>query len=325
MKIVNCKLLIISGPTATGKTALAVKIAEKFNGELINADSRQIYKGMDIGTGKDHPGNIPVHLINIITPNQSFSVAEYRKLALQKIAEIHQKIKLPILVGGSGQYIDAVINPQPSFHIPPNKILRFFLNKLTIIHIQKIYHFLDPKSFDLLNNSERHNPHRLIRKIEILIFKFFHFKLIKNFNNHRKNLEIKRHNFAYDHNPVKSDKFQISNFDVLHLSLTAPNEFLYERIDSRVDSRLKLGLFKEIENLLKKYSWHHPGLNTLAYKEFKTGFTDENIQKWRFDEHAYARRQKTWFKKIPDIKIFDITRQSYPQNIYNLINKWYNE
>jgi len=115
------KLLIISGPTATGKTALAVKIAKKFNGELISADSRQIYRGMDIGTGKDHSQNVTIHLIDIINPNQSFSVAQYRQLALEKISEIQSQNKLPIIVGGSGQYIDSIINPQPTFSVKPKK------------------------------------------------------------------------------------------------------------------------------------------------------------------------------------------------------------
>lgn len=89
------KLLIISGPTGTGKTNLAIKLAKKFNGELISADSRQIYQGLDIGTGKDHPKNIKIHLIDLISPDQSFSVAQYQKLAFQKITEIHKKINCP--------------------------------------------------------------------------------------------------------------------------------------------------------------------------------------------------------------------------------------
>jgi tRNA dimethylallyltransferase len=161
------KLLIISGPTATGKTALAVKLAKKYSGELISADSRQIYRGMDLGTGKDHPTDVKLHLIDIINPDQPFSVAQYRQLALKKIQEIQSKIKLPIIVGGTGQYIDSIINPQPTFHIRPNNLLRFFLNKLSIKYIQSIYKLLDKNSFESLNNSEKNNPHRLIRKIEI--------------------------------------------------------------------------------------------------------------------------------------------------------------
>ena len=297
------KILIISGPTATGKTDLAIKLAKKFNGELISADSRQIYRGLNIGTGKDHPQNIKIHLIDIITPDQSFSVAQYQKLAFQKIKEIHQKNKLPIIVGGTGQYIDSLVNPDKStYSIKPNNFLRFFLNKLSTPTIQKIYEILDKKNFELLNNSEQHNPHRLIRKIEI---KLSGKILIKNY------------------------KLKIKNYDTLHVSLTAPTSVLYPRIDSRVQKRLDMSLLDEIKNILKKYSWSHPGLNTLAYKEFKNYFNKksslpESIKKWSFDEHAYARRQITWFKKQKDIHFIDITTPNHLRLSLALVKKWYN-
>ena len=132
------KLLIISGPTASGKTALAVKLATKFNGELISSDSRQIYKYLDIGVGKDHPKDVQIHLIDLIEPNQKFSVSQFRKLAIDLISEIQAKNKLPILVGGSGFYIDAVINSKyNTLSIKPNLLLRFMktgnlLNSLII-------------------------------------------------------------------------------------------------------------------------------------------------------------------------------------------------
>jgi tRNA dimethylallyltransferase len=295
------KLLIISGPTATGKTALAIKLAKKFDGELISADSRQIYRGMYIGTGKDHPQDINIHLIDIINPNQSFSVAQYRQLALEKIAEIQSKNKLPIIVGGTGQYIDSIVKPRSTFSVKPNKILRFFLNKLSVKNLQKIYSLLNKKNFLLFNNSERNNPHRLIRKIEI--FLSFKAPLLQR--------------------GIKGD------FDVLHLSLTAPNSYLYSRIDTRVKNRLDLGLIDEIKYLLKSYRWSNPGLNTLAYFDFKKYFNHQKpfencVDVWRFHEHAYARRQKTWFKKITPILFVDITEPDFPQKAVDLVRKWYN-
>ncbi len=309
------KLLIISGPTATGKTDLAIKLAKKYNGELISADSRQIYQDMDIGTGKDHPKNLKIHLIDIITPDKFFSVAQYQKLALPKINEIHQKNKLPIIVGGTGQYIDAIVNPDKStYSIKPNNFLRYFLNKLSTPTLQKIYKILDRKTFDSLNNSEKHNPHRLIRKIEI----FFSNKspLSKG-----------------DLEGLKAKRETGVDFDILHLSLTAPTSFLYPRIDSRVQKRLDLGLLTEIKKILKKYSWTDPGLNTLAYKEFHPYFVEthhdasllKNCQKkWSFDEHAYARRQITWFKKQKNIIFIDISQPGFHSKIYKQLNKWYN-
>lgn len=296
------KILIISGPTATGKTDLAIKLAKKINGALVSADSRQIYKGMNIGTGKDHPKDFPISLIDLITPDQSFSVAQYQQLAFAKIHEIHLQNKTPIIVGGTGQYVDAIVNPNKStYSIKPNKLLRFFLNKFSVPVLQRIYRFLDKKSYNSLNNSEIHNPHRLIRKIEIKL-------------GNKKN---------------KSNHSFKNNFNILHISLTAPTKFLYPRIDARVQKRLKLGLINEIKNLLKKYSWSNPGFNTLAYKEFQNYFNQEKslpntVKEWTFDEHAYARRQLTWFKKQKNIIFIDISTNNFSKVIQATIKKWYN-
>jgi len=290
------KLLIISGPTATGKTALAIKLAKKFNGELISADSRQIYQGLDIGTGKDHPANIKIHLIDIIKPSEAFSVAQYQRLVEPIIRSIHQNGKLPILVGGSGQYINAIINPQETFSIKPNNFLRFFLNKFNLKTLQFILKNLDFKTFNSLNNSDINNPHRLIRKIEL---KISNFKFNKNF------------------------KSQIKNFNYLHLSLTAPNVYLFQKINQRIQQRIDQGLEKEIKNLLKKYRWSDPGLNTLAYKEFKTGFNQSNINQWITDEHNYARRQKTYLRLLKPV-YFEITNPDFPANLMAIVTKWYN-
>jgi len=299
------KLLIISGPTATGKTDLAIKLAKKFNGVLISADSRQIYQGMDIGTGKDHPKDFSINLIDLITPDQNFSVAQYQKLAFQKIVEIHSQNKLPIIVGGTGQYIDSIVNPDKStYSIKPNKIFRFFLNRLSTFHLQKVYSFLDYRAFDSLNNSEQHNPHRLIRKIEIKLS-------LKN---------------IFPKNLPSTNK---NNFNILHLSLIAPTTYLYPRIDARVQKRLDLGLLDEIKKLLKNYSWSDPGLNTLAYKEFKDYFTvgaslADAQKKWAFHEHAYVRRQLTWFKKQKNLHFVAISKPKFMANILGLVKKWYN-
>jgi len=297
----NHKLLIISGPTATGKTILAIRLAKKYNGEIISADSRQIYKGMDIGTGKDHPHDVKIHLVDIIKPSQSFSSAEFRQLALNKIIKIQSKNKLPIIVGGTGHYIDALINPKTTFSIKPNNFLRYFLNKFPIFLLQKIYFVLDKNSYQKLNNSDVHNPHRLIRKIEI--------KLCNN---------------------SRITDYGLRITDYLHLSLTAPNKYIFDNIDRRIQSRLDMGLLLEIKNLLKTYKWSDPGLNCLAYKDFKNYFEnklslEKSIELWRFAEHSYARRQKTWFKKISPIHFIDISVASYSKKVTAKINQWYNK
>ena len=298
---ISKKVLIISGPTATGKTSLAVKIAQKIKAELISADSRQVYRGMDIGTGKDHPKSIPIHLIDIINPNQSFSSAQFCRLAKAKIRQIHQKSKLPIIVGGTGYYIDSLINSPSTLDIKPHFLTRKILGLLPISVLQLIHQTINRRQYKLLNNSEKHNPHRLIRKLEI---KFSRPKKIK----------------------YRSD------YDYLHICLLAPVKTIYQRIDYRVRSRLDQGLLSEIKSLLKKYKWSDPGLNTLAYQEFKPYFIKktkrnlrDSIKKWRHHEHGYARRQITWFKKRPEIHRFLINSTSFPSAPFALISKWYTD
>lgn len=293
------KILIISGPTAAGKTSLAVKLSKIYPCQLISADSRQVYQGLDIGTGKDHPKAVKLHLVDILKPSQSFSVADFQKQALKIISQIHHLGQLPIIVGGTGQYLDSLISPKDTFHIKPKKLLRFFFNPLPTSVLQSILKIVNKNLFLSLNNSDRHNPHRLIRKIEI--------SLSKN-----------------------QKKFSPPNFDYLHISLTAKNNFLYHRIDSRVQKRLDAGLLTEIKHILKTYSWSDPGLNTLAYKEFKPYFQkkitlSQAIDRWRFDEHAYARRQKTWFAKYTHIHFVDIQKTSSFQQVSTLVSRWYNQ
>ncbi len=295
------KLLIISGPTATGKTAIAVALAKKYGGELISADSRQIYKGMDTGVGKDHPKNTPIHLIDLLTPNQSFSVAEFQRLAVAKIKELWSQNKLPIIVGGSGQYIDAIINPQNTFKIKQNKLLRLILNRLTLKQLQLILRLLDFQTFSALNNSDLNNPRRLVRKIEI----------------HLVPQKLKIRNLKLD------------NYNLLHLSLTAPLKSIYQKIDARVDQRLKDGHLEEIKTLLKTYSWSTPGLQVSAYHElqpyFQNLFSLENcLQRWKFREHRDARHQKTWFNKSAPDYFIDITKAKYKAKIEEIVDKWYN-
>lgn len=299
------KILIISGPTATGKTDLAVEIAKKYNGELVSTDSCQIYKGLDIGTGKDQPDETPINLVDLITPDQKYSVAQFQKAGLEVINKLHTQNKLPILVGCSGFYLDSLINPNyNTFSIKPNNFLRFILSKLSVKTLQKIYKYLDFKNYFKLNHSDINNRYRLTRRIEI--------KLSPKKKNHL--------------------TLEIGNWDLLHISLIAPLDFLYQRIDKRVQKRLDLGFFDEIKTLLKKYSWNDPGLQIAAYQCFKPYF--QNKQKledcltlWKYAEHSDARRQSTYFKSRYQNKavFFDITSPMFKNKIFKLVSGWYNK
>jgi len=313
------KLLIISGPTATGKTDLAVDLAKKYNGELVSTDSCQIYKGLDIGTGKDQPNETPIHLIDLINPDQKFSVAQFQQVGLEVISKLHSQNKLPILVGCSGFYLDSLINPSyDTFSIEPNKIWRFISTKLSVKTLQKIYKLLDSKNFSKLNNSDINNHYRLTRKIEIKL-------------SPKKTVSL-----------FKGDVRRTEGFDILHISLTAPLDFLYERIDKRVQKRLDIGFLDEVKKILKKYSWSDPGLQIGAYQCLKPYFKDNNnvetpdlaslqlqdcLQKWRYAEHSDARRQSTYLKSRyqDSAHFFDITSPNLKNKIYKIISRWYNE
>jgi len=301
-------IIIISGPTATGKTDLAATIAKKYHVELISADSRQIYQGLDIGVGKDHPKDTPIHLIDLIPPDKIFSVSDFQKLALQKINEIHRRGHLPIIVGCSGFYIDSIINPQYStFSIKPRRFLRFVLNLFPKKLLQLSLKLIDRQTFARLNHSDLNNPRRLIRKIELSLS------------------NIKKHS-----PPLSSKRGVGGDFSILHLSLTSPNSYLYRRIDIRVKKRLKLGILNEISQTLKTYSWSDPGLKISAYYRLKPYFDQQKslencLISWQHAEHRDARHQKTWLKKYSSATPIDISLPGYRQKALSLVARWYNQ
>lgn len=300
------RLLVVCGPTATGKTSLAIKLAKYFSAqggaELISADSRQVYQGMDIGTGKDHPRDIKIHLIDVAKPNKEFNVFHYYRLAWQKIRGAWQRGKLPILVGGSGFYIQAVVEGVKTVSIPRNLALRA---KITSWSVKKLFAYLsrlDPKKAGSLNVSDCQNPPRLIRAIEVAFFK--------------------KENPFWQPLPHKKPV-------VLFIGLRASLPFLYQRIDKRVAKRMKEGLLKEIKGLLKKgYSWSSSALGeTLAYQEWQGFFEgretkEKALERWQFGEHAYARRQMTWFRKRKEIHWFDISKKNWQTKVEKLVREW---
>lgn len=262
------KILVICGPTATGKTALAAALAQKFNGELVSADSRQVYRGMDLVTGKDKP-NVPIWLYDVVNPDEEFSVSQWMKLARAAIFDIQKRNKLPIVVGGTGLYISALLRPLETIDIPPNKMLREKLQHVSIIELQKMV------SRDNMNDSDWNNPRRLIRKIEIAQSKIVTPKSLGTFN-------------------------------ALIIGLTAPLSVLYERIDVRLESRKRAGLESETASLQARYRRNLPSMSAIG-----------------LNEHAYARRQMTWFKKQKDIHWFDVTDSTIQAKVATFVSEWY--
>jgi len=263
------KLLVICGPTATGKTALAVALAKQFNGEMVSADSRQVYKGMDIATGKDRDPDIPIWMYDVVSPDEKFSVSQYQKLAEKAITDITARGKLPIVVGGTGLYINALIHPFETINIPPNLRLRKKFQNMTIQELQNMTARGD------MNQSDWNNPRRLIRKIEIAESKTVTPK-------------------------------QPNTFDYLMIGLTAPLPMLYQRIDTRLKSRVRAGLVRETASLLARYRPDLPSMSAIG-----------------LNEHAYARRQLTWFKKQKGIHWFDVTDPKFTDKVAALVAAWY--
>lgn len=276
------KLIVILGQTASGKSGLAIKLAKKFDGEIVSADSRQIYRRMDIGTAKPlNQEGIPHHLIDIVNPDEEFTLSEYKKFAVGKINEILERKKTPFLVGGAGLYIKAVID---NFGIPKvasNKILRKKLEKQST---QKLFEDLkrfDPQTAESIDSK---NKRRLIRAFEVKIFSGISF--------------------------VSAKKIAEPYFNTLQIGIKISREKLYKNIDRRVEDAIEQGLESEVENIYADLSrkspdekiWSLPSMSSLFYQEFKEYFENkigigEVVKLIKLHHRQYARRQMTWFKR----------------------------
>lgn len=283
------KLLIICGPTATGKTKLAIDLAKKFNGELMNADSRQVYKGLDALTGKDRSEDIPIRLYDIVNPTDEFSVAHFVRLAHVAIDDISNRGKLPIIVGGTGFYLRALTREIDTIAIPPNQTLRKRLYAVSLTDLQDELQRVDPERWEKMNDSDRKNPRRLIRAIEVA-------------------------------DAAGTTSGDVLPSDVLWIGLTAPLSVLKNRIAKRVWERLEKAT-TEVRGGLPPILGVDPLLSYVRGEKTK----EDAISQWIQAEYAYARRQMTWFKNEPGIIWFDVAEPIYLQNVEDMVQKWYTE
>jgi len=275
------KLIVILGPTGSGKTGLAVKLAKKFNGEIVSADSRQVYKGMDIGTAKPSKKEkrlVPHHLIDLIKPNQTFNAAVYKKLALKVIEDIESRDKIPFLVGGTGLYIKSIIDNINFPAVPAQKKIRKRMEKKTENELFKIYKKLDPDGAKFI---DKNNKRRLIRAIEVC--------------------QVTKKPFW-----KQREKGQ-TLFNTLIIGIKLPEKELERRIKIRIEKMFKLGLEKEVKKLVKRYGWKISPLQTIGYQEWHEYFnkkTGRNEIKKQVILHTlqFSKRQMTWFKKDKRIK-----------------------
>ncbi|MEP7103103.1 MAG: tRNA (adenosine(37)-N6)-dimethylallyltransferase MiaA [Candidatus Dojkabacteria bacterium] len=264
------KVIVVGGPTATGKTQTAFEIARSIGGEIISADSRQIYKYLDIGTNKEIPIDIPIHLINLINPDERFNVYEFQTMALKKIDEIISRGKVPIIVGGTGLYIDSLIRSYELRTKDENYSGRSQFETLSVAELQQLINSYDSSILSQLNNSDKNNPRRLIRLLE---------KTNETVANNRYN-----------------------NLDFLFLYPEYDWEKLKEKINSRVEKMFESGLIEETRRVIQLgYSKNCDGLNIMGYKQIvefldsKINLT-ECIEQVKIAHKQYAKRQRTWFE-----------------------------
>lgn len=308
------KLIVILGSTSTGKTSLAISLCRKFNGEIVSADSRQIYKYMNVGTNKgevrireEKDGSmwetkeIPIWGINLVTPNESLTVAQYADYAKTKIKEIWQRQRTPFVVGGTGFYIDIVLGKQEIARIPPNPALRNQLEKLSPPELFQRLQKLDPARASLI---DKNNPRRLIRAIEIATAGGAVIKKEQGF----------------------SRRFEEA-VETLTIGLTAPREILYTRADNWVEAIFHQNIEQEVKDLVEKGYRKSPAMQGIVYKTV-IDLVDGRIspeqakQTIKFDLHAYIRRQITWFKRDRRINWFDIAEPDFDKEVEMLVKSF---
>jgi tRNA dimethylallyltransferase len=279
----NRPLIVIVGQTASGKSDLSMEIAKKYNGEIICADSRTVYKGMDIGTAKPSVADreaIRHHVLDIIEPSEVYSASDFKRDAISAFEDIYSRGKLPVAVGGTGLYVNSLVYDF-DFGKPPDSEARRILQGENIRLLQERVKQLGLKKEQINFRNKRH----LIRAIE--------------------------------NKGVVRTRKQLRK-DTLLLGLQIEKDELKQRIKQRNEKMIKTGLETEVRNLVGKYGWGAPGLNAIAYKEWREYFASEQdineVKENMFkDNWQYARRQKIWFKRDSNIywstSVEDLIRQ----------------
>ncbi len=281
------KVIVIAGPTASGKTALSIELAKKINGEIVSADSMQIYKDMTIGTAKptkEEMRNIKHYMIDNISPETRYSVSQYKKDAINCIEEIIKNNKTPIVVGGTGLYIDSLVYGIEFQEIPTDLEYRKELNKKADNGgLQELYEKackIDPEAMKIISPNDKK---RIIRILEI-------YKQTGKTKTEQ-NIESRKNEVPYEY---------------IVFAINMDRAKLYDRINKRVDIMIENGLIEEVQALIKKYSNLQTAMQGLGYKEVLEYFNkkmtkEEMIEKIKMESRRYAKRQLTWFRKNKEI------------------------
>ena len=309
-------LVVIVGPTAVGKTALSLHLAEALDGEIISADSRSFYRGMDIGTAKptkEERARVPHHLIDIADPDETVGLAEYQDLAYATIDNVLVRDKLPLLVGGTGQYVQAVVEGWRIPRVAPHPDLREELETKAERESPYALHDwlkqLDPKA---AANIHPHNIRRVVRALEVCLI---------------------------TGRPISEQQGKDPPpYHILQIGLTMDRDQLYERADRRLEMMIDAGLVDEVRGLLEQgYHWHLPSMSAVGYAEFKSFFgnqqtesteaetLDDVLEEIQSNLHRFIRHQYNWFSlDDPVIRWFDITPATH-EEIEAFVRTWLNE
>ncbi|WNS77257.1 tRNA (adenosine(37)-N6)-dimethylallyltransferase MiaA [Bacillus sp. DTU_2020_1000418_1_SI_GHA_SEK_038] len=286
------KLVVLIGPTAVGKTKLSIELAKRLNGEIISGDSMQIYRGMDIGTAKikqDEMEGIPHHLIDIKDPDEPFSVAEFQELVREKISEITLRGKMPMIVGGTGLYIQSVIFDYHFSDAPSDEAFRHMLEKKAEAEGNESVHLelskVDPESAERIHPN---NIRRVIRALEVY------------------------HCTGKTINKLQENQKPELMYNAAIIGLTMDRDILYQRINTRVDLMIKEGLLEEVEWLFNQDIKDCQSIQAIGYKELYEYFShsislEEAISLLKQNSRRYAKRQLTWFRNKMNVDWFDMS------------------
>ncbi|MCA9951273.1 MAG: tRNA (adenosine(37)-N6)-dimethylallyltransferase MiaA [Anaerolineales bacterium] len=299
------KLLVIVGATAVGKTRLSLAIAQRFDGEIVSADSRLFYRGMDIGTAKPTPEEqalVPHHLIDICEPDQTLTLGTYQAMAYGVIDLVLTNGRLPILVGGTGQYVKAVIEGWGIPEVAPQPALRAVLEQIEVSELARWLQLLDPNAAERLDLN---NGRRLVRALEVTLVSGI---------------------------PISTLQTKTPPpYDICMLGLQRERSRLYARIDLRVDNMMTAGLLAEVEGLLAAgYGSRTPAMTGLGYRQLLTHLNgemtlDTAIERIKFETHRFARQQNNWFHRSDEnITWFDMDVAGVETAVVTFVHNWLN-
>lgn len=299
------RLLVVCGPTATGKTDTAIALARALDGEIVNADSRQVYRYMDVGTAKPTPAQraaVPHHLLDVVDPDEPFTLADYLDLARPAITAIHERGRIPIVAGGTGLYVRALARGFAVPRVAPNPALRAVLEEMAetggaaalLARLRRV----DPAGAAKIDAS---NPRRLIRAVEVS---------------------------EATGVPFSAQQTVQGGYETLLLGLTGPRAALHERADRRVGAMMAAGFVGEVATLFARgYDPDLPALSGLGYREIGAALRgqytmDEAVQATKFATHRFIRRQLTWFRREPDVHWLDVTDGDAATRALTLARDW---